>query len=311
MIFIAIIEYAILASTFTLSKVAIGFADPLFLIGIRMLIAAPLIMIIQALQQKKFCFNIEKKDYYSFFKVGIYHIAIPFIGEFWALQYISSIKSAITYSLTPFIAAFLSFLLLKKKLSLKQSFGLFIGLFGILPIFISSSPLEQLMGEFLYISLPEIILLFSVISASYAWFIISDLMNKGYSISLINAVSMFIGGCISLLIWLFTTTDFAPLKGNFQDFIFWTLCLVVVANVISYNLYGWLLKHISITLMSVTGFFCPIFASLYGWLFLQEEVGILHVISLFMVIVALWLFYQDEISFKDKNYLWKKYLKKI
>ena len=311
MIFIAIMEYAILASTFTLSKIAIQFADPLFLIGIRMLIAAPLIMAVQYLQERKFCFYIDKKDYYSFLKVGIYHIAIPFIGEFWALQYISSIKSAITYSLTPFIAAFLSFLLLKKKLSLKQSIGLFIGLFGILPIFMSSSLPEQLMGEFLYISLPEIVLLLSVISASYAWFIISDLMNKGYSISIINASSMFIGGLISLIIWLFTAKNFQPLNGSFNDFLFWTLCLVIVANVISYNLYGWLLKHISITLMSVTGFFCPIFASLYGWLFLNEEVGLLHVISLTMVIFALWLFYQDEISLKDKKYLWKSYLKKI
>jgi len=297
MIFLAILEYAILASTFTISKIAIRFADPLFLIGVRMIIAAPIIFLVYYFQ-KGARFQINPKDYWLFFKVAIFHIFIPFVGEFWALQYISSIKSAITYSLTPFVAAFLSFLLLKQKLSLKQSLGLIIGILGIFPIFLSGSAVETLMGEFLYVSLPELVLLCSVISASYAWFLVSELMKKGYNISLINGVSMLMGGVMSMLLWLLVTDDFNPLLGSTQSFLLWTFVLVIVANVISYNFYGWLLKHISITLMSVTGFFCPIFASLYGWFFLNESVGISHVVALIMVIVALWLFYQDEIKLK-------------
>lgn len=295
MIFLAILEYAILASTFTLSKVAIAFSNPLFLTGVRMISSAPILFLLYKWQTKQ-RLHIKKEDWLLFFGVGLFHIFIPFVFEFWSLQYISSIKSAITYSLTPFIAAFLAFFLLKERLTLKQSFGLVLGLSGLVPLFITGSDLENLYGEFMSVSLPELILLFAVISASYAWFLVTKLMNRGYNISLINGVAMLIGGLMSLIVWAILHGDTWPIKGDISQFLFWTASLVLVANVLSYNFYGWLLKHISITLMSATGFFCPIFASLYGWFFLDEEIGILHLVALLLVGLGLWLFYQDEIA---------------
>ncbi len=291
MIYLAILEYAILASTFTIAKVAIGYADPLFLIGMRMVLASPLMFLVHRFQ-KNSSFKIEKKDWPAFFAVSIFHIFLPFVGEFWALQYLSSAKTAITYSLTPFIAAILSYFLLKKKISKKQSLGLTIGLLGLLPIFISPDDIS-FSGEFLMISLPEIVLLLSVISASYAWFIVSKLMDKGYGISHINGIAMLIGGILSFIAWYFFC-DGAAIHGDFQAFWWWTFLLIIVANVISYNFYGWLLGHISITLMSALGFFCPLLASFYGWLFLHENLQLSHLVALLMVIVGIWLFYREE-----------------
>src|SRR5437762_2593936 len=102
MIFLAILEYAILASTFTIAKVAIRYADPLFLIGVRMIVSAPIMLLIHRFQ-KKHSFKIARPDIGRFILVGLFHIFLPFVGEFWALQYVSSAKTAITYSLTPFI----------------------------------------------------------------------------------------------------------------------------------------------------------------------------------------------------------------
>lgn len=290
MVYLAILEYAILASTFTIAKVAVGYADPLFLIGTRMVLSSPLMFLVHYFQ-KNASFRIHKRDWPAFFAVSLFHIFLPFIGEFWALQYLSSAKTAITYSLTPFIAAILSFVLLNKKISKKQSLGLIIGLLGLLPIFISGDDVAT--HEFFMISMPEIVLLVSVIFASYAWFIVSKLMNKGYGISLINGVAMFIGGNLSFIAWYFFSEGPA-IHGDFYGFMWWTFLLIIVANVISYNFYGWLLRHISITLMSAVGFFCPIFASLYGWLLLHEKLALSHLVALLLVIVGIWLFYREE-----------------
>lgn len=299
MIWIAVLEYAILASTFTIAKVAIGHADPLFLIGVRMVASAPLMLLVHRWQAKP-TFTIDKKDYSLFFKVSIFHIFLPFIGEFWALQFVSSAKTAITYSLTPFIAALLSYFLLKKKLSSKQSIGLVVGLLGLMPIFFSGDDIAHIAGEFLYVSMPELVLLLSVISASYAWFVVSELMNRGYGISLINGVAMFFGGIFSLVLWYFLSDGRTPIKGDLSSFFMWTALLIVVANVISYNLYGYLLRHISITFMSAIGFLCPIFASIFGVFLLGEKLGVSHMVALVLVSLGLWLFYQEEIRMAMK-----------
>lgn len=291
MIFLAVLEYAILASTFTLAKIAVGYADPLFLIGVRMVLAAPLMFAVYR-WQKAPVMVMQKEDIATFLMIAIFHIFLPFVGEFWALQYVSSAKAAITYSLTPFIAALLSFFLLKKGISPKQSLGLIVGLLGLLPILISKD--EMSFREIGFVSLPEIVLLFAVASASYAWFLVSKLMQKGYHISFINGVAMLIGGIMSLFTWYVVAGDVSPLRGELGPFLWWTFVLIIVANVIGYNFYGWLLKHLSIPMMSAIGFLCPIFATLYGYLFLDESFGIWHFIALVMVGSGIWLFYREE-----------------
>ncbi len=298
MVWIAVLEYAILASTFTLAKVAVGHADPLLLIGVRMVASAPLMFLVHRYHSPSF--KIAKQDYFAFFKVSIFHIFLPFIGEFWALQFVSSAKTAMTYSLTPFIAALLSYLLLRKKLSSLQTIGLVVGLLGLMPIFFSGDEIAHVAGEFLYVSIPELVLLGAVTSASYAWFIVADLMNKGYGISLINGVAMFVGGIFSLILWYFVGDTTNPVHGDFGAFVLWTALLVIVANVVSYNLYGWLLKHISITFMSAIGFLCPIFASIYGVALLNERLGVSHFLALVLVVSGLWLFYREEMRLASK-----------
>lgn len=293
MILLAIFEYAILASTFTLAKVAVKYADPLFLIGIRMVFSAPLMFMVHY-WQKANSFKIDKKDGVKFLKVSVFHIFLPFIGEFWALQFVSSSKTAITYSLTPFIAAVLSYFLLRKTLAPIQSIGLIIGLLGLMPIFFSGDEVTYVTGEVLHVSVPELVLLLSVISASYAWFVVAGLMQRGYGISLINGVAMLVGGIFSLILWFFVSDDVSPIKGDLSSFLLWTSLLIIVANVISYNLYGWLLRYLSITFMGALGFLCPIFASIYGVFLLKEQLGMSHIIALVMVCLGLWLFYREE-----------------
>jgi len=299
MIFIAILLYAVLASTFTIGKIAVNYANPLFLVGIRMIISSLLLLSFYYIKFRvrhiKLWPAFKPEDFKYFFLVAIFHIFLPFAGEFWALQYIASIKVALIYSLTPFIAALLSYFLLNERFHKKQLFGLLIGFLGLLIMFSAHGEQEYLAGEIFSFSLPEIVLLLSVFSASYAWFLVKGLMEKGYGIGFINGWAMFLGGLMSLSLWAIIFKGQSPIVGEIYDFFFWTGLLIFLANVVVYNLYGWLLKHLPISFMSTIGFLCPIFAAFFGWYFLGEEIGASHLLALSMVIGGLVLFYNNSL----------------
>ncbi|MBD3231164.1 EamA family transporter [Candidatus Dependentiae bacterium] len=293
--FLVILLYAILASTFTIAKTALYYAKPFFLIGFRMTIAGIFLLgYLYFFNHRKF--YLQKQDWRLFLKVSLFHIYFAFIPEFWALQYVSSSKTNLIYSATPFIAALLSYFLLNEKLGLKKFLGMFIGLLGLIPIFLTQTDIREAGMQFFSISLPEIVLLFAVFSAAYAWFIVKQLIVKGYSLLMINGVAMLIGGILSFATsFIFEGTQTCPIF-DFSSFLFWTLLLIIVANVIVYNFYGWLLKIYSITFVISAGFLCPIFGAFYGWFFLNEKITWHYFVSLTCVMIGLYLFYKQEIK---------------
>ena len=292
MVFVVLL-YAILASTFTIAKIALEFAKPFFLIGFRMVVAGGLMLSFLLLFKRKSLRVLNNDDWLLFVKVAVFHVYLAFIPEFWALQFVSSTKTNFIYSSTPFIAALLSYILLKEKLSVKKSVGMLIGLAALVPIFLTGGGLESSM-ELLKISLPEVVLLGAVISAAYAWFIVKELLNKGYSLLLINGIAMMFGGLGALLTSFFVEGWNSSTIVSFGPFIGWTMLLVFVANIVVYNFYGFLLKKYSITFITSAGFLCPVFGSFYGYIFLSEKITWNHFVALLLIIVGLYIFYNDE-----------------
>lgn len=292
---LVVLLYAVLASTFTIAKTALAYAKPFFLIGFRMTLAGLLLLgYLYFFKREKF--YLQKKDWLLFAKVSLFHIYFAFILEFWALQYISSSKTNLIYSATPFIAAILSYFLLKERLGLQKFLGMLIGVLGLIPIFLTQTDIRESGMQLFSMSLPEVVLLFAVVSAAYAWFVVKQLMDKGYSLLMINGVAMLVGGILSF----FTSIAFEGVSTSpvfdFWPFLIWTLLLILVANIIVYNFYGWLLTKYSITFVISAGFLCPIFGAFYGWFFLNEQITWHYFVSLVCVMVGLFLFYRKEIK---------------
>lgn len=242
-------------------------------------------------------FKIKKEDIFLFLRVAFFHVYIAFIAEFWALQYVSSSKTNLIYSLTPFIAAILSFFLLKERLTSKKVIGMTLGVLGLCPILFSQNSGLLVTTDFFNISIPEIVLLVAVASASYAWFDIKKLMNKGYSLILINGLAMLVGGigafCTSL-----GTEDWSsgiPVT-EFLPFLKYVLILIFLSNVVFYNMYGTLLKKYSITFVTFAGFLCPLFGTFFGWFFRDESITWHYWVSLGTISIALMIFYREELK---------------
>lgn len=303
--FLIVFLYALLAGSFTVAKHALDYGQPIFLVAFRMLIAGVLLLTYCFFAHKNDSVLPKKKDYWLFAKLSLFYIYLAYIPEFWALQYLSSAKTNVIYSATPFISAFLAYFLLQEKLTFKKIIGMCVGVIGLLPIVILQTGADGGASELLNVSLPEFVLLGAVFSAAYGWFLVKQSSDKGYGLLQTNGIAMFCGGVLAAItslvaeVWMpYLSGQPIVLVNNWIPFIGWVALLVVMANLILYNLYGWLIRQYSITFVSFAGFMCPLFGALFGWFFLGEQITWHYFVSFALIFVALFIFYQEELRSK-------------
>ncbi len=292
---LVVLLYAVLALSFTLAKAGISTAQALFLVSVRMIAGGLVLMPIYLFRRRPALKStMMMRDIVDFVQVILFHIYLSFVPEFWAMQYLSSIKVNIMYATTPFITMILAYFLYKEKMTIFQFFGSIIAFGGLLPLMSRSD--DFCLADMFAFELPEWVLLAGICSAAYAWFVIKRLMNRGYSLLLINGISMLIGGFMSLATWYAVRPVGVPAVYNMNAFIINITAMVLLANIFVYNLYGWLLRTYSVSLMATAGFLSPIFGAIYGNIFLGESLGWQHLVSIACIAVGLYLFFYKGLS---------------
>ena len=295
--FLVVLLYALLALTFTLGKAAVSYADPLFLIGTRMVIGGILLLGFYVIKNR-IAFRPSRRDLFDFMRVTFFHIYLSFVPEFWALQFVSSIKVNIMYATTPFVAMLFSYLLYHEKVTRLQLAGACCGFIGLLPLMTKG---QAGCFDVFSFSLPELVLLVSIISGAYAWFIIKDLMNRGYSLAVINGSAMLIGGLMSFATWLMCRQPGVAPVIAIKPFIITVGGLILLSNVVVYNLYGWLLRYYSVNFVACAGFLSPLFGAFYGYIFLHESLGWQHCFAIIGITIGLYVFFHDELKTRVRN----------
>lgn len=293
--------YLLFASTFTLGKAVLYYIPPILFVGVRMVAAGSLLLGYQFIF-KRAKFRFEWQDLSSFFYIALFLIFIAFSGEFWALQYVSAAKACLLYNLSPFITALLAYILLSERLTKKQWMGLVIGFAGFLPILMNQSGQELLTRHVWFFSMPELLLLMAVASSCYGWIVMRYLIvNRNYSAVLINGVGMLGGGVMALIASYFVEgtphmlEQSMPLDERIIHVALYTGLLILIANVICFNLYGMLLRRYSATFLAFAGFMTPIFAAFFDLIFFKEPVPMAFFATIVLVFFGLWIFYQDEL----------------
>jgi drug/metabolite transporter (DMT)-like permease len=290
--FLVVVLYALLALTFTLGKAAVAYANPVFLVAFRMIVAGVLLLGFYGLT-KRLKVSVTGQDFFNFAQVILFHIYLSFVPEFWALQFISSVKVNIMYATTPFITVLLSYFLYNERIKKAQLVGICVAFVGLLPLMARGEGFA--LRDLLSISLPEGVLFLSIASAAYAWFVIKKLMDRGYSLLLINGVGMLGGGLMSLITWYLARSSAVAPVVDWKQFLILVAALIILSNVVVYNLYGWLLNYYSVNAVSCAGFLSPIFGALYGKIFLGEQLGWQHFVAIGAIALGLYLFFQHEI----------------
>lgn len=298
--FLVVLLQILFALSFIIFRKTVGFGSPFFLVGIRMVIAGLLLLSYQYLVDKKSfskLFANLKNTLNLLVLASILNVYITNSYEFWGIQYISAAKASLIYNFSPFISAFLSYIFLNEIITRKKGLGIIIGMFGFLPVLINNSPAEKSMAHFGFLSLAELALLAAAIATAYGWIIIKQLVyQKHVPIVLVNGITMFFGGLMALGHSVFIETwpnIFAP---SFISFWGYTFLVIFIAYISAYNLYASLLSKYSPTFLSFAGFITPFPTAFFGWIFLGETVPWSFYLSMFIVFIGLYIFYQDEIK---------------
>lgn len=296
---LVILLFALFASLFTLSKTALDFSEPFFLIGSRMTFAGILLLTHQFIFNRK-AFQIQSAHVIPLVLLGLISIYVTNIAEIWGIQFMSSAKACLIYSLSPFIAALFAFWILKERLTSKKWLGLCIGFVGLTPILFVGSSSSDLAKDLFIVSWAEIALITAVFSSVYGWILLKKIINNfHYTPIMANGISMLIGGVLALIHSYVTGESWSPIPvigGQYGAFIECAFWMTIISNVICYNLYGYLLKRFSATFMSLAGLVTPLFASLFGWYFLDENISWHFFASMGLFSIGLAIFYQEEIA---------------
>lgn len=294
--YLVLLLYGLFASVFTLAKTALGYTTPFFLVGSRMFIAG-LILVGYHLVVNRGKFLIQKKDWWRIFRLSLFNIYLTNVFEFWGLQYLTSFKTCFIYSLSPFLSALFCYFMFSDKMTIKKWGGFLVGFLGFLPILLSQTSSEIQTGHFFYLSWAEISVMIATGCSVYGWILLSQLVKEnGVSPIMANGTSMLLGGGMAL-IHSFIIDNWNPVPvTNYIPFLECAVLLMLVSNLIAYNLYGFLLKKFTPTFISFAGFTTPLFTAIFGWFFLGEVVTLPFYISAAIVFCGLTIFYQEELK---------------
>lgn len=294
---LVILLYALFASLFTLQKDTLSYCEPFFMVGSRMLFAGLLLLGYVLIKHKPKSIKIKAGHIKGIFLLALSNIYLTNIFEIWAIQHMVSSKACLVYSLSPFIAALVAFLVLRETMSRKKLYGMIIGFLGLLPIIFMQTQDEISSGTFLIFTLAELAIVCAVFFSVYGWIQLKKVMQEyQYTPLVANALSMTIGGVLALFHSYFSGEQWAPVPvSNMSGFITNTLIMCLISNIVCYNLYGYLLNRFTATFMSFAGLVTPIFASLLGFFWLGEVVTWHFYVSIVLFSIGLVIFYREEI----------------
>lgn len=295
--FFVILLYALFASVFTISKTALDYSQPFFLVGARMMMAGVIMLAYQYwFNREQFVF--KKEHFWRIFRLAAFNIYLTNAFEFWGLKYLTSFKTCLIYSVSPFASALFSYLLFSEKMTWKRWTGLIIGLAGLVPIMLNQTSAEEQAGHLFFLSWAELSVLMAAVSSVYGWILLRQLVKEnGYSPFMANGLSMLLGGSMALIHSLAVETWNPYPVTEFLPFFECAVLLILISNLVCYNLYGQLLKKYSATFMSFAGFTTPIFTALFGWIFLSETLTWPFFVSLGVLFSGLLIFYQEELKY--------------
>ncbi len=239
--------------------------------------------------------KLSSRQWYLLIAYGILIHGFAMCGFSYGLMYANPITACFLYASGPFLTTILLYFDNRTVLSTTKIVGLLIGCFGLIPVLLKSShnaevlvPDKQWLGN--------IIILVSMLFFCWGWILYKKLiLSCTHSVQVINAVAMLIGGILSAL-FVILLHGRALFEITFSDNFLTLMTLFIIANLLTYSLYAYLLQRFSPTFISFAGFLEPAFALIYGFFLFGYTIGIVDIISFILLFIGLYIFYRQELQ---------------
>ncbi len=294
LLLLLLFSYILMAGSFILSKSVLVYSAPIFYVGFRMVLAGAILIGYCYWKDSAFL-RIKRKDYRHFAMIVLMHIYLSLVLFVVALQDMSSSKAAFICYLSPFITVLFSYIYFHETMTPKKWVGLLIGFSGFLPELMAEAPGEQ-NGHLFFLSWSELMMIGSVVATVIGWISMRSLVKGGYRPVVINGIGMLGGGLLALVTSLLFEPGWHPVPvTDWWPFLKIIAAMIVTTNLTYYNLYGYLLNIYTASFMAFFSFLSPLFAALLGWYFLGETISPTFFFSLFVMVIGLAIFYQEEL----------------
>lgn len=287
------------AGTFTIGKLGLAYTGPVFLNGIRMLIGGSILLGYYIITTREIP-SIQRKDWGLMLKIIIFYDIFALLLEYWAMQYMSSLKTNMLWSSLPFVSAILGYYLFKEQLTKSKVIGLLVGTLGMVPIMLLPDERATAFSNS-FLSLPEIAMMVVVFSSAYGAFLAKELFDRGYQFVLINGTMMLAGGCILLPLRLALLPIQPVVYSSFWPVIGYAIALVLMSEIVAYGIYEHLLPTHSVTFLTFSGLLCPIFGAFFSKFIFDETLYYHYYIAFVLISIGLVLFYRDVLLHQDRE----------
>ena len=257
---------------FVALKIAVLSLPPIFLAGLRFfLISIPWIFFVEKPK-------VSKRQFFTLpITLGVLQYSLLYYGMSTGL---SAGLSAVILQTQSFFTVIMSSILMKEKLRLNETFGLLIGMLGVIILLINND------GDF------KIEAVLIILAAAISWGIANiQLKNLGN----VNMVSFLIWispiAAILLFIISFILEYDSVLKIDFSNLeikiflsIFYTAYL---STVIGFTMWQYLLNKYKSVQITPYGLLVPVTGSIFGYIILSEVLEIYQIISGIIIIIGL------------------------
>ena len=290
---LVIATFALFSSIFTVAKPTLDSGGLFFLLGTRMVVAALLIGL-YLLWKRPHVLRLSRSLIIMVLITGTLNFFVTNVFEFLGLAHLPSWKTCFIYNFSPFICAFLSLLLLGERMNGQRWLGLLVGSFGISMIFWPDA--SGMLAGLWTLGWPEISVLLAVTVSQLGWTLMRKMRLEGVDPLAANCYGMALAGLLCLGV--------SGATESWQPIPIWdgwtagwgTTYMLIVSNLLAYNLYAGLLQRFSSTFLALAGGMTSLFAALWGWLFLGEVVHWIMLPAACIGTAGLMIYYRQELQ---------------
>jgi len=281
-------------STWLVIRLGMESLTPFISAGVRFTIASSVILLVMKIRNIPLIVDVSAIKIYLV--GGFFSFLIPFGLVYWGQQFISSGLASVLFAVYPFsVAVVAHFTLSDEKLKKTKVAGMLIGFIGIIVIFSDSFAIRFNMMEFLGMAAV-------VGSGIIQSFVVVLIKKEGkhlnpFSMNLVPMAIAAIGFLGAGLILEDVGRNRFDLIGVSS-----VVYLGIFGSIVTFTTYYWLLKKVSVLLMSLIAFITPIIALILGWLVYNEKLTVFHLIGSILVLAGLLISQSELIKKKDKVY---------
>lgn len=243
-------------ANFTFMKVAAPAFGPLALIGLRLVLAAEVLMLVALVTRRRLAYPGRWWDWFVF--AGL-HAAIPFTLAAWAELSIPSSLAAIVMATMPLFTALFTAVWLRERLSGRVVRGMVLGLAGV-----------AVLAGFDGVAAGNVLGVGAMVVAAASYALGAVYAKRRLASA--DPLSLTVGNCGAAgLLLLPATFATAPTQMPGAGAVAALAGLTLLGTVLAFGLYFRLLARTSAVTASATAFLIPAFGALLGTVFLHER----------------------------------------